>query len=154
MEEQFEIKISGITKHPGDKTNNAGTLDDCMNIESVYGEIRPVFPTAHVSSNRGLLFVHIVTNVEYRFYQNDGHLLVYKVVNGEEETNYNFTTALSDVVNGVEAIGNTVIIATTERIIYLLHKNGTYRLLGDKLPFPIITFSLADTPDGNKKYNK
>lgn len=122
-----------------------------MNIENVYGEIRPVFPTAHVSANRGLLFVHIVSNVEYRFYQNNGYLLVYKVVNGEEETNYNFTTALSDVVNGVEAIGNTVIIATATSIIYLLHKNGTYRLLGDKLPFPIITFSLADTPNGNKK---
>lgn len=145
MAEQLDIRIKGITRHPSDKDNANGDLDDCMNIENSYGEIRPVFEMKQVKAGlTKVMFVHSYPGIDYFFYL-DGTIVKIKKKTGEDWTDETTQVQLiSEIVTGVQTIGNTVIISTTARLIYLLHKNGAYTVLGDQLPFPVIQPSLTN----------
>ena len=142
MTEPLNIKLNGITKHPGDKTSNIGDLDDSINVENVYGEIRTVLPVEKTGGIRNLLFVHRYPTADYLFYQQGLDIRVSTRVGKAYVTSGDIVTGASltsgETITGVEAIGNIVVITSTLKIRYLLHKDAGYQYLGNQLPFPII----------------
>ena len=63
----------------------------------------------------------------------------------------NFDIPLSKVNEcQIEAVGNTLIIVDDSGVYFALWKHGTYTLLGQKPPFPVIQFSLERDTTDNK----
>ena len=141
MEEQVDFRLNGITKHHSDRNTAYGDLEDCINIEKIYDEIHPVFPAEKVSSITNLLFVHKLTEADYFFYKSGSNIMVAKRTSGVFASGVQVISLSGETVNGIEAIGNVVVISTDLKLRYLL-KNDTeasgYKYLGDQIPFPII----------------
>lgn len=139
---KIEIIPGGINRHPSDKVANNGELDDCVNLESVYGELRPVFPPEKISGITGLLFVHQYPEYELWLHRTSNSILCTKYQNGVfTSTNFNLVIANDEIPAQIQAIGNTVIIPTNKRVIYILHKKelaDVYHILGSDIPFPVI----------------
>ena len=67
--ENIEISLRGITRHPSDKSNPMGDLDDCINMENYYGELRPVYSPEKDTANgtkTGLIYVWNKSWDEYK----------------------------------------------------------------------------------------
>ena len=150
--QNIEIKLSGITRHASEESGQNGEMEDCINLDNVAGEIIPMYPprkSTNISAGDSLVYVHYREGNEFRFYYNTSTGLTIKKLTSkgnaltlDAEENVVTIASITGDVNGVESVGNTVIISSTGEvgggINYLLYKNGTYILLGNSIPYPII----------------
>ena len=146
--ENIEISLRGITRHPSDKSNPMGDLDDCINMENYYGELRPVYPPEKDIANgtkTGLIYVWNKSGDEYKFYNTGTSIKIYK--NNEVGA---ISTQLITGINGIESVGNTIVVSTTSGIYYYLFKNNTFTALGKTPPSPVLNI---ETEDGTLQFN-
>ena len=150
--QNIEIKLSGITRHASEESGQNGEMEDCINLDNVAGEIIPMYPprkSTNISAGDSLVYVHYREGNEFRFYYNTSTGLTIKKLTSkgnaltlDAEENVVTIASITGDVNGIESVGNTVIISSTGEvgggINYLLYKNGTYILLGNSIPYPII----------------
>ena len=52
-----------------------------------------------------------------------------------------FDLSVAESVVDITSLGNTLVLSTTNRVLYVLYAEGAYKLLGNKVPFPQIKFS-------------
>ena len=146
--ENIEISLRGITRHPSDKSNPMGDLDDCINMENYYGELRPVYPPEKDIANgtkTGLIYIWSKSGDEYKFYNTGTSIKIYK--NNEVGA---ISTQLITGINGIESVGNTIVVSTTSGIYYYLFKNNTFTALGKTPPAPVLNI---ETEDGTLESN-
>lgn len=142
--EKKYIRYKGITRLPSDHDSFDGELEDAVNLSITGGELRPVLPPALIGTIPGqFLFVHKNQGYEHFIYL-DGNVV--------KASNYEggLITLIGNVVNigvsslvKVDAVGNILIILTTNDILYALWKDGTYSTLGSQIPFPLLNFYLT-----------
>ncbi|NCU27561.1 hypothetical protein EOM86_12740, partial [Candidatus Nomurabacteria bacterium] len=142
--EKKYIRYKGITRLPSDHDSFDGELEDVVNMSITGGELRPVLPPKLIGTIPGkFIFVHKNQGYEHFIFL-DGNVV--------KSSNYEngVITLIGDVVNigvssliKVDAVGNTLIILTTEDILYALWKDGSYKTLGSQIPFPLLNFYLT-----------
>lgn len=145
--EKKYIKYKGITRLPSDHDSFDGELEDVVNMSITGGELRPVLPPEIVGTIAGeFKFVH--KNQEYEhFIYLDGNIV--KAANYEGGV----ITLIGEVVNigvatlnKIDAVGNTLIILTSQDILYVLWEDNNYKSLGSQIPFPLLNFYLTTQP--------
>lgn len=133
----------GITNVPGDATCDDNTLEECVGLTYADGEHRVIqrpVQSFSVGDGMTLLYVHTYNNVT-RYIVKDSNDVGYM---------YDGTySALLPHHNGkvlVESIGNSLIIATSSGLNYLLwdYTQPHYKILGNKVPDIQVVFSLGD----------
>ena len=161
MSKVANIKFNGGIIHtPSDVSPMDGDLNECINLVSSDGELKPVEQP-------------VKTNVTPRFYDdklaavhniNENKFFVFAVYNStndasyiniKNETDYNpvFSHTISkEEVKWVEIVGNTLIFSTDKSMHYALYKGGTYKWLGDSLPRPVFDVKIG-SDDDNDYYN-
>lgn len=143
----------GITNVPGDATCDDNTLEECVGLTYADGEHRVIqrpVPMLTLHEDMTLLYVHSYNNVTRYIvkYKDNGEDYVgcmYKKTNEETYTNYELFP-LNDGKVLVESVGNSLIIATSSGLNYLLwdYTKQHYKILGNKVPDIQVVFSLDD----------
>lgn len=146
MRKISRIQLRGISRTPSDRMTDDGGCAESLNVSLDNGEIAPVLMPEDVTSVVGSgntfvakkVFIHKTssyTNYVLHLQENnqlgvfvDGSFKSFVALNAGE--------TLEDIV----AVGNTLVMATSERMLYALYKDGVYRNLGSRIPEPHIEF--------------
>lgn len=145
MAEIKRIQLRGISRAPSDRMTEDGGVAESLNVFLDNGEVAPSVQPRDVTEKW-----HYPTTlkVEYSYIHktaNYERLIV--VANGNvgylDENGVNVITTLSagESVSDITSLGNTLVISTTNKVLYVLYKDGKYEELGNKVPFPQIQFT-------------
>lgn len=147
-----EIKYNGFTATPSDYECPDGELSAAINILPEEGEINPILPSSPLFTlPDGYKVVFIHTNSGYKHYivQNGNTLYWFdsSLITGTlpVEITVNNLTDLelpSTTVYQVNAVGNTLVILSSDGMHYFLWKNSAYSYLGTHLPELPLSFGL------------
>ena len=134
----------GITNVPSDAICSDNTLEECIGLTYDNGEHRVIqrpVQSFSVGDGMTLLYVHTYNNVT-RYIVKDSNYVYYKLYDGT----YNQLVSHAGGKVLVESIGNSLVIATSSGLNYLLwdYTNNRYKLLGNKVPDIQVVFSLGD----------
>ena len=147
--EKKYIRYKGITRLPSDHDAFDGELEDVINMSITGGELRPVLPPELIGTIPGQFkFVHKNQGYEH-FLSLDGNTVkAYELVNGAFSLIGNVASILGSGFYDISCIGNTVIITTSNGIVYSLWKTSTnsYVDLGSDIPFPVLSFAMETSP--------
>ncbi len=143
------IQLRGISRTPSDRLNSDGGVAESLNIYIDEAESAPALLPVDVTSELGLpedlvadrVFVHKMSSLENAIAISDE---VAAWVEGEKQVVCELSE--SEEVTDIASIGNTVIVTTSARPIYILFKEGKYNLLGESIPMPTIEFFDQETP--------
>ena len=140
------LEYKGMTRLPSDHKSFSGELEEVYNMVNKNGELRPVVPPNAIGYLPGkFVFVHKTASFEHFIVNQNGEIRAYQFENGVISSSYLSVANLNNTeLIKIEAIGNTLVIVSSEEIQYSLFKEGRYIYLGTKIPFPIIKFTLED----------
>ena len=153
------ILFNGIKRVPGDITNQDGDLMECINLESVSGELKPVPLPQKVMSKftDNLIGVHNIENdknfVTLKKDKDDSIIKIYSnigtsiYITGEDGNNADSLTFYDTEIFSVEFVGNVIVFSTNKGMKYLRWmdtKNKYIILSSDKLNVPDMRFWIKD----------
>lgn len=142
-----QIQLRGISRSPSDRMTSDGGCSESLNVITDNTELAPMPMPEDITSEFGLpkhfsaevLYIHSYGGI----YKN---AIVYMAPNrlvGSYSSNGAWSKLFSlmqgEEVKSVSAIGNTLVFATSNRLIYVLY-DGEYHYLGDGIPMPQINF--------------
>lgn len=146
-----QIQLRGISRSPSDRMSQDGGLDESLNLYIDSAENAPALMPEDVTASLGLpddlqadkVFVHKTANYEHIVVQTGSEVVAY--VDGTMR----ILVALSEdeVMNDINAVGNIIIIATSESVYYVLWKATEYVLIGNQLPVPVIQVDVVGNDD-------
>ena len=155
-----ELKYVGLSNIPSDYECADGEMSLALNLIHEEGALHPVAEPDTVltlpSSDYYVIFIH--KNSSYTHYiiakRNDtGLWWIDSNLSepSEEDITRNFIHNFQSPIKKIESIGHTLIVLTNQDLHYLLWKseNNSFRYLGTKLPFPIISLALGATQGDN-----
>ena len=147
-----EIKYGGFTAQPSDYECQDGDLAASINlIPEDGGQIRTIRkPSVALSLKAGerVFFIHKVTGQVNYILARDvagSYSDLFWVEQDPKDTvtdKAKFILSVNQVLD-MDAVGNTIVIATTDGIKYLLWRDGDYISLGSKPPFISIDFGMC-----------
>ncbi len=146
---------AGITRSPSDFLCPDGDLAECVNLTSDNEELKTmVAPAAVFGSDRELTFVHQLPGGGKNYILFDGGTasLYYKHGDGGSETF--FKQIDSQSLNGIEGIGNTLVVSTDKGLEYFLWKGTAYKSLGGKIPEPEVRFRVCHSGEVKDRKEK
>lgn len=142
-----ELKYGGLTASPLDYECSDGDLAISMDMIPEDGSLKPVVPPKPVMAvppNYKLLYVHEGNG--YKNYIVRSSSDIFALPEGyasEESEDYRIMSLSSSVtLHQINAIGNTLVILSSEGMHYLLYKDSSYVYLGDEIPELAISFGL------------
>lgn len=144
-----ELKYNGLTAQPNPYVSPDGDLDFSLNVVHENNSLVPVLPPGEVAVFEGAQRVFIHQN-------NFIHYIIVKSASGAPAFAYAayddggmsslsdpfLTLGSSETVSDITAIGNMLIVASSDKMYYLLWRNGAYNLLGNELPELSLSFAL------------
>ena len=140
-----QLQLRGISRSPSDRATPDGGCAESLNIHLEEGESAPTLPAEDLADklqweypDEGeYLYIHKGQGYEKYIYIADSSVKAISV-GGESETLFSLNEG-ENVVD-VSHVGNTLVIMTNMRSEYVLHKNGEYFDLGDRIPKPVVRF--------------
>lgn len=157
-----KIPIKGISRDPSGQLSADGMCAESLNVQLDMGEVAPAIRPKSVTDASGntvnvegdILFIHKGTGYENLIYR-DGKNLHYKAVLPEGASGGLVFDGLEydEDINDITAIGNTLVVSTSEDMYYILWREGEYHFLGNQIPIPAIGFRMQtqmmreDIPD-------
>lgn len=150
------IQLRGISRTPSDRLTTDGGCAESLNVSLDNTELAPAFVPDDVTGKLGLpddlqaekVFVHKTANYENVItaeQDKEDHLVsLYGWIGGTRQ--YICTLEANDDIKSMTSVGNTVIVTTSARPIYILFKDGKYSFLGDAIPMPTVEFFDKETP--------
>ena len=143
------IQLRGISRTPSDRLTEDGGCAESLNVQLDNTELAPSFIPEDVTKRLGLpddlqaekVFVHKTANYENYIVVQEGRVVAYTPQIEDEEPLVVLELVNGERVNDINSIGNTLIISTNANLYYILFKERRYALLGNKVPFPYITFN-------------
>lgn len=152
--QQKEIKYTGITARPSDYDSPDGDLATAINVTNEDGNIKPVFPSNKqftLLQEQNLLYIHKTPNFcNYIVHDSALNRLCY--FTNTPNNAIEITSIDRSKILQVNAIGNTLLLLSSEGVYYFLHKKGSYVSLGQKPPFLNISFGLAGSVCQSSEY--
>ena len=145
--EQQDISLSyGIHRSPS--IGNEGELSECVNLIPKNGELVNIQPPKELGitlpEGSILMYVHRTKDLlHYIFFQTN--VLRYADTHGT--THLIGANQYDKIPKAITSIGNTLIVISEDPIRYLLWDGEFYKELGDKPPFPILSFGLVGSLD-------
>ena len=142
-----KIQLRGISRTPSDRMTADGGCAESLNVHLDDQELAPTLPPNDVTTDicpsenaeYPIVYIHrggdYVNYITYRAGQ-QGLIGYYK----DREHTHIVTLDVDEEFNSVSNVGNTLIVSTTKRFLYALFADNAYKLLGDKLPIPKISF--------------
>lgn len=137
------MQYKGVSRRPDDISAKDGELSLAINVINEDGNLRPLdlpkydFTLSNIEHR--LLYVH----ADRLIIESHGDL--YWGKKGEDSVQSPLIFRDIDPIIDITSIGNTLIVATKNTILYALWSESSYKPLGDKLPFPELSFSLNGT---------
>lgn len=141
-----EIVCTGISRNPSDRMTADGAAAESLNVYMENNETAPMLAPDDVTTDLHLptsntsdepVFLHKTTGYcntmtldnagVIRYYTADGSGIVFTLEPGEEYL-------------GCVAVGNTLIITTSDHMHYVKYTDGKYEYLGTKVPVPNVEF--------------
>ena len=147
MKEQVVLSYTkGITNSPSDLLCGDGELAECVNLEVKNGELVPMeMPTKlgfSLNSGEKLILVHNTKlNDKYYFTLTDDSTLRVFYVSGTSKK-YDGLELDCGKVKSIQALGNSVVVYTSNSVYYILYSEGKYKYLGSKIPEVGLSFEL------------
>lgn len=146
--QQKEIKYTGITTTPSDYDCPDGDIAAMINLVNDKGNLVPVIPpqTLFTIGNKQKI-IHIHKTSDYCNYivhdtnegENNGKVCYFSKDPIEIK---DITSIANKELYQISSIGNTLVILTSEGLIYALYKSGSYVIMGANPEFPSISFRL------------
>lgn len=160
------IPIKGISRDPSGQIAADGFTADSFNVQLDMGELAPAIEPQEAASRfekvtggsvnyndrvKGtLLYIH-----KGEGYENlitigswmQGATYVNSVISYSQQSGGQKLFAVTDYgteVKDVMAVGNTLIFSTDQHLVYVLYKDGSYRVSGTKIPVPNLSFRIGD----------
>lgn len=142
MAEIKRIQLRGISRAPSDRLTEDGGVAESLNIQIDNTEAAPIVQPKDVSEKWGFpnnikvdyAYIHKTANFERLIIVAD-HQIGY--IRDGEVVNF-LALELSESVSDITSLGNTLVISTTSKMLYVLWKDGEYISLGSQVPFPQI----------------
>lgn len=144
-----KIQLGGISRDPSDKLSAEGACAESLNVHNIVSETAPNLSPKEISSDYGFVlgepvFIHKGYSYENLIYiYNSGEAISLRAKakgSGEEYLiagEFPLDTDENPLdIKDITAIGNTLVVATTTRMLYALFKDGEYIYLGEKIPEP------------------
>lgn len=143
--QQKEIKYTGITTIPSDYECADGDLSVAMNLIPEDGVLKGIQkPQCLFTLPQGkkVIYIHNISVYKhYIIYDTESAALQWLSSNDTDKQPEDIVS-ISGELYQVTSLGNTLIILTSEGIIYALYKSGTYVLMGSNPVFPSLSFRL------------
>lgn len=155
-----DIKYSGYSAVPSDYECQDGDLSLSLNLINENGALvairKPYVEMDNLDPKLQIVFIHNIPGSSNYILHNrvSGSLLWMEKGSGSTQP-----LASVEDFGHCNAVGNTLMIFTATEILYLLWEDNSYTLLGNKLPFVDLSFSLEGHPrlfsmtKGNKKFD-
>lgn len=152
--EGLDIAYTGLGSATADLDCRDGELSICHNVENRGGSLRPVvFPKADFVLKGGetIVYLHRMTGSDnYLYVDQGGRLCAFRMEHGvrsEVEVDGSFVMDCEGL-DSCHSFGNTVVVVTKEKMMYLLYKASErkYVVLGDHLPEMSLSFGLVAFP--------
>lgn len=149
------IQFRGISRTPSDRLTADGGCAESLNVYLDSEETAPVLKPEDITEQLGIpgdkqfekVFIHKVSHKEnYILIGKTDDLQVCVGVYEDSEFKKLAVLEQGESVSDITSIGNTVIIATSKRMLYLLLKGNKYSYLGDRIPEPHMEFRCAPEP--------
>ena len=145
-----EIKYNGFTANPSDYECGDGELAMSLGLVPEDGALKPVLPPRELlklGNNQKVVFIHETAAFKYYIIYNSPNNSIY-CKNADPESDqtlkwmYSFTETVT--IYSFNAIGNTLVVLTSEGVRYFLWKSLSegYLHLGTHLPECPISFGL------------
>lgn len=144
------IQLRGISRTPSDRMTEDGGCAESLNVQLDTSEIAPALAPEDVSTKLNLppglqaekLFVHKTASYENiifaEYFYNRTNLNIGVISNGKRKIF--LTLDDNEQINDITAIGNTLVIAGTLSMHYVLYAGLEYKYLGTRVPVPHVEF--------------
>ena len=140
-----EIKYNGYSANPSDYECADGDLSVAMNLIPEDGVLKGIQkPQCLFTLPQGkkVIYIHNISVYKhYIIYDTESNALQWLSSNDTDKQPEDIVS-ISGELYQVTSLGNTLIILTSEGIIYALYKSGTYVLMGSNPVFPSLSFRL------------
>ena len=141
-----EIIYSGFSASPSDYECPDGSLAASVNLVPEDGALQPVLPPSVVmrlQEGEEVKLIHkTATFTHYIIYSDSSYVLSYV----KEGTSARHEVGRIYFARHFNAVGNTLLVFTTEGCNYLVFKDGAYKNLGNHLPDVQLSFGLVGHP--------
>lgn len=149
-----EIKYNGYSANPSDYECADGDLAIAMNLIPENGVLKSVQKPKclfTLSQGKKVIYIHnISTYKHYIIHDTESETLQWLSSNDINKQPENIVSISGRELYQVTSLGNTLIILTSDGIIYTLYKSDTYILMGSNPVFPSLSFRLrASTEKSN-----
>lgn len=143
-----KIQLRGISRTPSDRMTSDGGCSESINVHVDGNETVPTFLPKDVTSRYDITepqcefyYIHKGPGYEYLIYLNEttGNLCASATAPSEPISLFQLQEA--EQVNEVSAVGNTLIVLTNQRTVYVLRTGATnapYKVLGSQIPIPAV----------------
>ena len=150
-----QIQLRGISRTPSDRLSEDGGLSESLNMFMDTAENAPAFVPEDVTKDLKLpadlqaerIFIHKTANYENYIVVQLGKVQAYTPDIVDDEPLLLLDLTDGEEVLDINSVGNTLILATSANLYYILYQNRTYTFLGHKAPFPIIDFTREEVSD-------
>lgn len=140
-----QIQIRGISRTPSDRMTADGGCADSIDMYLDGQETAPMLPAVDYSDEvwgeatdqNPVVYIHKMTNTTC-YIALVGSSSVCAYVNGKKDTMGSVVFGDGETYNSMCAIGNTLVVFTTQKPYYFLFKDGVYKFLGNSIPVPQI----------------
>lgn len=140
-----EIKYSGFSAVPSDYECPDGDLSVAMNLIPEDGALKGIQkPQCLFTLPQGkrVIYTHNISVYKhYIIYDTESNALQWLSSNDTDKQPEDIVS-ISGELYQVTSLGNTLIILTSEGVIYIIYKSGTYVLMGSRPIFPSLSFRL------------
>lgn len=147
------VEFSGINRQASDTAVPDGVCAESVNVVIDNNEVMPMVAPQQVlvdvptDLDYDLLYIHKTSN--YTNYIGKVGNKLMKVDGSTNGTTQGFVTLFPyEVVISIKAIGNTLIVSTSGRMLYVLYIDGAYKLLGEQIPEAKVDFTQENVGRG------
>lgn len=142
------IQLRGISRTPSDRMTEDGGVAESLNAYLDQQEVAPAIVPKDVTNNylpdnvpAQKIFLHKLSHQENLIVESFQNEIVFY---NDKEVNLRISLYTSERLVDIASIGNTVIISTNQRRLYVLYKKGEYTPLGDSIPKVSLGFVNVD----------
>lgn len=142
------IQLRGISRSPSDRLTEDGGVAESLNAYLDNSEVAPAIVPKDITHNylpdnvqAQKVFVHKLSHRENLIVVNPQNEIVFFEDKAE---NAKISLGNDEQLVDLTSIGNTVVISTNRRMLYMLYKKGEYIPLGDSIPKVSLGFVNVD----------